>query len=136
MLFSFKQKSFIMAKNQTVRIAPKQLLEDNDSLLALEDITDYAPANQNFTLDIGNKAQENMQDLLKAEQQAVIALKSARDNAVAAEWNFHNYILGVKSQVIAQYGDSSNEIQALGLKKKTEYKSRSSKKTVPVEKAA
>jgi hypothetical protein len=31
-------------------------------------------------------------------------------------------LLGVKEQVIAQYGKSSDQVQALGLKKKAEYK--------------
>jgi len=44
----------------------------------------------------------------------------ARDDATAAEWAFHNAILGVKKQVIAQYGEDSNEMQSLGLTKKSE----------------
>ena len=47
----------------------------------------------------------------------------------AAEWEFHDVIFGAKTQVKAQFGDSSNEIQALGLKKKSEYKSPTKKKT-------
>jgi len=39
------------------------------------------------------------------------------------------YTLGVKTQVKAQFGDSSNELQALGLKKKSEHKSPSKKNT-------
>jgi hypothetical protein len=37
-------------------------------------------------------------------------------------------MLGAKNQVKAQFGDSSNEIQSLGLKKKSEYKSGGKKK--------
>ncbi|MFZ5908636.1 MAG: hypothetical protein ACOYYU_01315 [Chloroflexota bacterium] len=33
-----------------------------------------------------------------------------------------NMLLGVKEQVIAQYGKNSDQVQALGLKKKAEYK--------------
>ena len=51
------------------------------------------------------------------------AADAARDDEVAAQWEFHNYMLGAKNQVKAQFGDSSNEIQSLGLKKKSEYKS-------------
>jgi hypothetical protein len=39
-----------------------------------------------------------------------------------AAWNLHNTMLAVKEQVIAQLGKRSNQVQALGLKKKTEYK--------------
>jgi hypothetical protein len=41
---------------------------------------------------------------------------------VAPEWEFHNIIPGVKEQVIAQFGKNSNQVQALGFKKKSEYK--------------
>jgi len=50
--------------------------------------------------------------------------------AATAEWEFHNMLLGVKDQVIAQYGKDSDQVstrstyqvQALGLKKKSERK--------------
>jgi hypothetical protein len=42
--------------------------------------------------------------------------------ARAAEWEFHNTMLAVKEQVIAQFGKNSDQVQALGLKKKSEYK--------------
>ena len=53
---------------------------------------------------------------------------TARDDEIAKQWAFHDFIIGAKTQVNAQYGDSSNEIQALGLKKKSEYKSPAKKK--------
>ncbi len=34
---------------------------------------------------------------------------------------FHDYMLGAKDQVKAQFGSSSNELQGLGIKKKSEY---------------
>jgi hypothetical protein len=58
-----------------------------------------------------------------AEAQAKAAYDAARDNAVKAEWTFHNLILGVKDQVASQFGRDSNEYQALGLEKKAERKS-------------
>jgi hypothetical protein len=63
----------------------------------------------------------------EAETQAAAALAAARDDAVAAEWSYHNLVLGMKDQVLAQFGRDSNEAQAVGLKKKSEYKPRSRK---------
>ncbi len=60
--------------------------------------------------------------LQAAEAQAAAALAAARDNAVAAEWEFHNLMLGAKDRVIAQFGRDSNEVQAIGLKKASERK--------------
>ena len=56
-----------------------------------------------------------------SEAQAGAALK-ARDSATAKEWGFHNLMLGSKDQVTAQFGRNSNEVQAIGLKKASEYK--------------
>lgn len=39
-----------------------------------------------------------------------------------AEWDQHMIMLGVKEQIIAQYGSDSDEIQALGRKKKSDRK--------------
>jgi hypothetical protein len=56
------------------------------------------------------------------EVKAIEAMNKARDIANDAEWAFHNMMLGVKTQVAAQYGESSSQLESLGLKKKTEYK--------------
>ena len=64
------------------------------------------------------------------ETQKQVIRDAAYDSAVAAEWAFHNAMLGVKEQVRAQFGADSNEVQALGLVKKSE-KSRRAPKVVP-----
>lgn len=56
-------------------------------------------------------------------------MKTARDTATTAERAFHNAMLVVKKQVSAQYGEDSDEVQAVGLKKKSEYKRPSSPAT-------
>lgn len=66
---------------------------------------------------------------IEAQKQA--DLDAARDDATAAEWDFHNGILGAKDQVIAQFGDDSNEVQGVGLKKKSDYKSPQTKAPAP-----
>jgi hypothetical protein len=117
-----------MAKNETVRIRPEYLSDDTNAFAALQQITDYAPANVDYTVANGAALQEAERAASDAEAQAEAAYKAARDNTVQAEWAFHNYMLGVKDQVMAQYGKSSNELQSLGLKKKTEYKTPKPKK--------
>ena len=65
---------------------------------------------------------EALQPLLDVEDSAKRAYETARDNAVAGEWALHEVVLGIKQQVVSQYGDDSNEAQAVGLKKKSERK--------------
>jgi hypothetical protein len=111
-----------MAKNQSKRVRNEDLNKDGNSLVALKEIKDYKPANPNYTVDRVDGLHENMRTKKALEVKATQAQKSAHDDAVAAEWEFHNAIIAVKDQVIAQFGDDSNEIQSLGLKKTSQRK--------------
>ena len=111
-----------MAKNETRRNSPQVLKEDRDALDALKGIGTYTPSNSNFTVANLDTAKAAMEAAQLAETQAEAALKAARDAANAKEWAFHNAVLGAKKQVIAQFGEDSDEVQAIGLKKKSEYK--------------
>ncbi len=110
-----------MAK-ETNRLRPAQIEADRESLAALQNIANYAPANQAFALSEVARIHGELMKARAAESQAAAALATARDNAVAKEWEFHNVILGAKDQVMAQFGRDSNEVQALGLKKTSERK--------------
>jgi hypothetical protein len=111
-----------MAKNQAIRIRPTALQADLDALTALRTFSDYTPANSAYALTALGIALTQMQSGQDDELAAQNALASSRDSAASAEWGFHNLMLGVKDQVIAQYGKDSDEVQSLGLKKKSEYK--------------
>ena len=83
----------------------------DDAYTALQGMATYAPANTAYAKT--------------AITTKLTAMKTAQDvelAAAAAEWDFHNVMLAVKEQVVAQYGKSSDQVQSLGLKKKTEYK--------------
>ena len=111
-----------MANNKTKRLRPSVLQADIDGFAALQVIAGYHPANAAF--DAGNveSAKNTMETKQTEEVQKQTAAESARDDSVAAEWAFHDFMLGVKNQVKAQYGPDSNEYQSLGLKKKSEYR--------------
>jgi len=111
-----------MAKNQTIRLRPEQVVADNDAFAALKKIPNYVPSNSAYSMTNGTALQAARISTSEAEAQASAAYDTARDNAVKAEWDVHNFMLGVKNQVAAQFGDDSNEIQSLGIKKKSEYK--------------
>lgn len=111
-----------MANNPTHRISPAILQSDLDSFAALQAIANYAPANAAYSLAAVTAAKENMEAKQTAETQAAAALAAARDAANEGEWAFHDAILGVRTQVTAQFGENSDEVQSLGLKKKSEYK--------------
>ena len=121
-----------MAKDQTKRIPPATIEGDRNSLAALQAITNYQPVNPNFSTEALTTALSALSNAQRAETQAAAAAASARDAAVKKEWEFHNLVLGMRDQVAAQFGRDSNEIQAVGLKKISEYKSRA-RTTAPAE---
>jgi DNA-binding GntR family transcriptional regulator len=110
-----------MPNNPTRRIPPATLQADLESFAALQAIEGYAPSNAAYTLAAITTAKQNMETKQTAETQAAAAAASARDAATDGEWAFHNAILGAKTQVTAQFGENSNQVQSLGLKKKSEY---------------
>jgi len=120
-----------MPDSKTRPLSPGQLQTNLDAFAALKNISGYHPANTDYAVGAGDALQTAMDAAqVKAAQDKATA-DASRDDEVAAQWAFHDFILGAKTQVKAQFGDSSNEIQALGLKKKSEYKSPTKKKTTP-----
>jgi hypothetical protein len=112
-----------MAKNETRRISPSILQADKDAFNSLKAINDYTPANPAYRVDAIEASRQKMEAGQAAEAQAQAALDAERDDAVAAEWEYHNHMLGASLQVQAQYGKDSNQYQSLGKKKTSEYKS-------------
>lgn len=120
-----------MAKDETKRIRPGILQEDRDVLSAIKGFSTpvYKPANDAFSVANIQAGQDAVVAAREIEVQKQGEADDARDDTVAAEWAFHNLVLGGKDQVIAQYGDDSGEVQAVGLKRKSEHASPTHTKT-------
>ena len=126
-----------MAKEETRRLQPEIISEDQDCLAALKGLSDYKPSDTTFSKPAVQAASNDLDDAHEKETQAEANWKAARDRAVKAEWTLHKFNLGSKTQVKAQYGEDSDEVNAVGLKKKSEYKRPVRKgKTVPLSKVA
>lgn len=111
-----------MAKNENVRLSAEVLQADIDAFLALKAIAGYNPVNPTYSLEAVAAQHERMRAAQEAELRAENALAAAHDAAVAAQWEHHNLLLGVKDQVVAQFGADSDQMASLGLKKKSERK--------------
>ncbi len=123
-----------MAKDQTKRVNREDLDKDQAAFDALQQIVGYTPSNPAHALTALQTAFNDMRAAQTSENQAAAALAAARDVAVSREWAVHNLMLGVKDQIKAQFGKDSNEVQALGLKKVSEYRPKSGRpktKTAP-----
>ena len=117
-----------MAKDETKRLSPSTLEADKAAFEAFETIAGYAPANPDYSAEAVKAAHEELLAAQADETRKTADADAAHDNAVAKEWAFHNMMLGVKDQVTAQFGRSSNQVQALGRNKELEYKPRTRKR--------
>jgi hypothetical protein len=111
-----------MAKNQHKRLPPGKLEADENGFAALQTLKGYTPINSSYSLDAVRTAHEELRSLRQAAATAQAQAQAARESTLAKEWEFHNLMLGVKEQVIAQFGKDSGEVEALGLKRKSAYK--------------
>ena len=109
-----------MAKDQTRTIDPATLKDDADVLDAILGMTDYNPSRAELATAKLSAADTALTAATDDFVQKDGAQKAARDAMVAAQWARHNLILGAKQQIVGQYGDDSDEAQAIGLTKKSE----------------
>ena len=117
------------------RLSSPVVAQDKASLAALQNIDDYKPSDATYKVADIETADKAVDADRKKETQLTADAKNARDRAVCSEWKLHNLILGAKKQVVAQYGEDSDEIQSVGLKKKSAYKSGGKKKAVTLKAA-
>ena len=103
-----KRKVSNMAADQTRRLSPSILQANVDALDALKGISGYTPVNQDCAVQTKSDAKDATQ-ATETQKQAEAEAEAARDNAVAAEWAFHNAMLAAKDQLKAQFGGDSNE---------------------------
>jgi hypothetical protein len=120
-----------MPKDRTRRLKPSILDTDRESLTALANVSAYSPANPAYSVAALTALQTEMLSTQATETQAVAAAAVARDSATAKEWAFHEAIIAMKDQVVAQFGRDSDQAQTVGRKKESERKApqRSSKKS-------
>lgn len=117
-----------MSKIKIRKLSVTQIQMDKDVVAALEKVEGYNPNQPELTLDQVKKLMNEMDAVHNLKVQTEAALKTVTDDTYAKFNEFHDIILRVKKQVKAQFGEDSNEAQALGMKKKSEYKSGGRKK--------
>jgi hypothetical protein len=67
-------------------------------------------------------AYEVMLEKQKKETELAAQIKASADAARQAEVTFHSAVLAMKESIRGQFGPNSDEAQAVGYKKKSEYK--------------
>jgi hypothetical protein len=120
-----------MAKDQSKKLDGAVIAADENSFAALQAITAYKPANEAFSIAALTEAHRELDAAKTAQAQADAAAATARDVMVEKAWVFHNLVLGMKDQIRAQFGKDSQEVQTVGLKRTSEYKTRQRKPASP-----
>jgi hypothetical protein len=120
-----------MANGKNRQLSPKVLQEDLDAYAGMQTLTDFKPANAAFGAGEGKTVKDKMQASQVKAVQSQAQADADRDAKVSDEWDFHDWIRNMRIQVKAQYGENSDAVAAVGLKKKSEYKNPTKKKTTP-----
>lgn len=116
------KKANHMKRIETKRLAADITTANLKCNAKIKTLKGYKSAKAEFSTEQLAAAEEELTEAREAEAQAEQAMTTARNRAVAAEWALHNKILGAKKQVVALYGEDSDEVQAVGLKKKSDWK--------------
>ena len=106
--------------NPNTRVSAEQTQANVEAYLALKNIANYVPINAENSIEAATACYE---ELLAAEEALIHAdnaAAAARDTVRRARWKLHNVMVGAKGEVKVRYGLDSNEVAALGLKKKSE----------------
>ncbi|MDM9383398.1 hypothetical protein QUB80_22150 [Chlorogloeopsis sp. ULAP01] len=119
-------------QNTTNRLRPQIINQDIDSFHGLQTISTYNTTRADASEANLQVAYQAMLTQQQAETEKLALYRAAADAARLAEWEFHNAILAMKEVVRGQYGSDSDQAQAVGLKKKSDRKRPSRKKSVAV----
>ncbi len=111
-----------MSSSALKRISTTVLLEDEDALYGLRTIEGYNPPNKDYTLEIVEADFKEFKAAQEAESGLEKALEAARDTTIRFQHKFHGSVVGARQQVLAIYGGESDEVVAVGLKKKSDRK--------------
>ena len=108
--------------NFSRRLAAKTIAADIDAYHGLGAIPNYATSRTEATPKSIKSAYDAMISKQKKETELAAMVKASADAARQAEVTFHNAVLAMKESVRGQFGANSDEAQAVGYKKKSEYK--------------
>ena len=116
-----------MSNTPGKRLPAQVVADDTKAFHALATIEGYAPHDPDLTLEAITATYEELMADRAALVRAQIALDIIRDKIGNTEHRFHGQMRGSKDSVRGQYGDDSNELAAMGLKKASEKKRGSSR---------
>ncbi|MDZ7952012.1 MAG: hypothetical protein RMY16_17250 [Nostoc sp. DedQUE12b] len=119
-------------QDTTRRLRLQTISQDVTSFHGLQTVSNYDTSRSNASVANIQQAYQAMLALQQAETEKLALYRAAVDAARLAEWEFHNAVLAMKEVVRGQYGSDSDQAQAVGLKKKSNRRRPTRKKSVAV----
>ena len=108
--------------NFSRRLSAKTITADIKALHGLNAITKYTAIRPEASAKSLEQAYNSMITSQKKEIELTATMKAAADAARQSEIALHAAVLAMKESVRGQFGPNSDEAQAVGYKKKSEYK--------------
>lgn len=107
---------------RTKRIPSSVIAADRELLRTIQSLSDYQPINTTYSV----ATMQQQEACLTQAELAIVRLeeelKQARAVAAETARALHNTSLGIKDQVIAQYGPDSTAVEIIGLIRKSDRK--------------
>ncbi|NNJ11560.1 hypothetical protein EKD04_014580 [Chloroflexales bacterium ZM16-3] len=104
------------------RLPPSVIAADRELLRAVQSLGDYQPINGAYSIVIMQQQEACLTQAELAIVRLEEELKHARVVAIETANAMHTTGLGMKDQVIAQYGHDSTAIEIIGLTRKSAHK--------------
>lgn len=98
------------------------LAADQDAVVGLINLVGFKPVNTSLNADALKALLADRTSKEDAYTLALNAYRAAADARALAQHTLHNRVLQLRSAVVAQYGLDSDEVVAVGMKKKSERK--------------
>jgi len=108
--------------NFSRRLSAKTITADIKALHGLSAVDKYTAIRPEASAKNLEQVYSSMIASQKKEVELIATTKSAVDAARQAEIEFHAAVLAMKETIRGQFGPNSDEAQAVGYKKKSEYK--------------
>lgn len=104
---------------RTKRLPPSVIAADRELLRAIQTLSDYQPINALYSVAVMQQQEASLTQAELAIVRLEEELKQARMVAAETGHMLHTTGLGMKDQVIAQYGPDSTAVEIIGLTRKS-----------------
>jgi hypothetical protein len=102
------------------RLSPNQLAELKRDFAGLKSIANYTPIKEEYKIAQIQPIEDELDNLLVEEAQIEAQLASVRDRIADKGNELVQKMNGAAQQIIAQFGDDSEELQAIGRVRKSD----------------